>query len=89
MTRSVAFAALLAVCFASPVAAEPVTVCGHVVRTEKLVFERALKWFAIDRKEKKAIGSFITDCEADGARWIVSSPDGTPGHPHLVAYRYR
>ena len=88
MKRIVGLGALGPIFFAMPAAAE-VTACGIVVKSEKLVFERAAKWFGVDRKEKKALGSFIADCEVDGVRWIVSSPDGTATHPNVVAYRYR
>lgn len=88
MKRVVGLAALVPILFALPAAAE-VTVCGIGVKSEKLVIDRAAKWFGVDRKQKKALGSFIVDCEVDGVKWIVSSPDGTATHPYVVAYRYR
>lgn len=88
MKRIFGLVALGPILVAMPAAAE-VTVCGIAIKSEKLVFERAAKWFGVDRKEKKALGSFIVDCEADGAKWIVSSPDGTATHPDVVGYRYR
>jgi len=89
MTRIAGLAALVSIVFALPAAAAEVTVCGIAVKSEKLVLERAAKWFGIDRKEKKALGSYIADCEVDGVKWIVSSPDGTATHPFVVANRYR
>ena len=88
MTRIAVLAALATIFLAGPAVAE-VTVCGIAIANEKLVFDRAAKWFGPDRKAKKALGSFIADCEADGVKWIVSSPDGTATNPHVVAYRYR
>lgn len=88
MKRIAGLAALGSILFALPVAAE-VTVCGIAVKSEKRILERAVKWFGIDRKEKKALGSFVADCEVDGIKWIVSSPDGTAVHPDVGANRYR
>ncbi|WP_333822637.1 hypothetical protein [Pinisolibacter sp.] len=88
MIRIGGLAALGSILVTMPAAGE-VSVCGIAVKSEKFVFERAAKWFGSDRKQKKALGSFIVDCESDGAKWIVSSPDGTATHPQIVAYRYR
>lgn len=88
MLPVVALATLAVVASTLPAAAE-VTVCGVTIANDKLISDRAAKWFGTDRKEKQAIGSFIVDCEADGARWIVSSPDGSRTHAYVVAYRYR
>lgn len=88
MMRIVGLAALGSILFALPAAAE-VTVCGIAIKSENRVLERAAKWFGVDRKEKRALGSYIADCEVDGVKWIVSSPDGTATHPFVVANRYR
>ena len=88
MQRIVGLAVLGPILVVTPAAAE-VTVCGIAVKSEKLILDRAAKWFGPDRRDKKALGSYIADCEVDGVKWIVSSPDGTATHPYVNANRYR
>lgn len=65
------------------------TICGHEIKLENQVMERASKWFGPDKKAKIALGSFITDCEADGVRYIISSPDGKPDNRLIQGFVYR
>lgn len=78
---------LIALSLAMP--AGETAICGYEIKLKNLVFERASKWFGPDRKQKKALGSFIAECEADGIRYIVSSPAGKSDSPHIAGYIYR
>lgn len=64
-------------------------ICGHEIKLKSLIMERQSKWFAGDKRDKKALGSFIAECEADGVRYIVSSPDGKADNPHISGFIYR
>lgn len=65
------------------------TICGHEIKLKHLVMERASKWYGPDRKEKSALGSLIAECEKDGVRYIVSSPDGKPDNRYIQGFIYR
>jgi hypothetical protein len=82
-----ALAVALLVSFCAPAQAE--TICGHDIKLKSLVFERASKHHAADRKGKRALGSLIAECEADGVRYLVSAPGGDPASPHISGYIYR
>ncbi len=80
--------AALAVLLSLVTPAEAETFCGHEIKVKGLIMDRASKWYAGDKRAKKALGSFITECEKDGLRVIVSSPDGKPDNPHIGALIY-
>ncbi len=80
-------AAVLVLGSGSPALAEKI--CGHEIRLKHLVMERASKFYAADKKGKKALGSLIAECEADGVRYLVSSPDGKADNPHISGFIYR
>jgi hypothetical protein len=83
--RGLAFALAFLVC--APAQAE--TMCGHDIPNKLLVFERASKHHAADKKGKRALGTLIAECEADGVRYLVSAPGGDPASPHISGYIYR
>lgn len=83
----VVLAGVLIAGLASPALADKI--CGYEIKLKHLVMERQSKFYAADKKGKTALGTLIAECEADGVRYLVSSPDGKADNPHLSGFIYR